>query len=180
MQLPTKDGIQCDGCAMRLKDDFRYYSIDFHHAKSKFGQHIPIREIPNSPVIGSLDYCGLCYEKIQAKIVEINRMPNRKTGYRYCDLTGIELMSHDNYYYGSIAGANVKQIGIPYQCEKCQSPTDSPTSVCKCGSNKYVKKANVDTEKKLLEIFITKDLFDGFMTRKEKNEKENGGWNVTS
>ncbi len=39
---------------------------------------------------------------------------------------------------------------------------------------------DITRREKLLEIFIAKDLFDGFMTRKEKNEKENGGWNVTS
>lgn len=180
MQLTTKDGIQCDGCAMKLRDDFRYYSIDLYRAKSKFGQHIPIREILNSPAEGTLDYCGLCYEKLQDKIVEINKATGRKTGNRYCDLSNIDLMPLNIYYYGTVTGADVKQIGIPYACEKCDSRSDSPTTVCKCGSNKYIKKADVNTDKRLLEIFITKELFDSFMVRKEKNAKGGGDWNVTS
>ena len=181
MQLPTKDGIKCDGCGLQFNEDFTYYSIDFRSAKSKFGQHLSLRDLDSSPMVDTFDYCSLCYEKLQEKIVEINQKTSQKTGSRYCDLSGQDLMLLKNYYYATVTGATVKQTGVPFTCEQCGLQAHSPTTVCKCGSVKYVRKADVHTDKKLIEIFLTPEIFNSFAVRKEKYKHQEGNnWNVTS
>jgi hypothetical protein len=182
MQLPSKDGIRCDGCGMIFRDDFTYHSIDFKSAKTKYGQHLSLSELQYADIVGSYDYCSICTEKIFDQIVKINGSASgRKTGLRYCDFTNSDLMQGSQlYYYASITQVNVKLAGKPYLCEKCGSITQSPTTICKCGHNKFEKKADINTISRQVELFLVEDVLKQFSNRKDNIKKDGGNWDVTS
>lgn len=181
MQIETKDGIKCDGCGMLQKGDFTYYSIDFKLAKTKYGNHFSLNDLQYADVVETLDYCPKCTEKLKEHVVEVNgRATNRKTGLRYCDLSGIDLMNQTIYYYAGITKAYVKHSGIHFKCDKCGEPSANPEKVCKCGHNHFVKSAQVTTDPRYLEIFLSEKIMSDFSIRKEKLSKEGNNWDVRS
>lgn len=181
MQLLTKDGIRCDGCGLELKNDFLYHSIDFKVAKTKYSQHISLNELQYADIVETFDYCSKCIEKINDKVVQTNlNNANRKTGLRYCDFTNVDLMKQDTYLYSSITKVNVKHSGVPYTCDKCNAATNNPVSVCKCGNNKYSRHADVKTEPRSLELFLTDQILPQFVNRRKDLKAQGNDWNVTS
>ena len=181
MQLQTNDGIRCDGCGMDVKEDFTYYSIDFRNGKSKYGQHLPLTDLQQTEIIDTFDYCSKCAEKIQDKVVEINKdMSGKKTGFRYCDLTNSDLAVPESYQYASVTKAKVKHSGIQYACDKCLSPMASTTTVCKCGHNHFSRKAEVTTLVRYFEMFLVCEILEQFRTKRDSLSKKGQDWNVTS
>lgn len=182
MQLNTKDGIRCDGCGLTIKDDFTYYSIDFKRAKSRYGQNLSLAELQLADTISSFDFCSRCIDKIFDKIVETNKNSSaRKTGLRYCDFTGVDLMKSDDLYiYAEIIKVDVVQSTMPYVCEKCSTPINVTSSPCKCGHNKFERKANIITYPRMIEIFASSSVLTDFESRKHKILQEGGQWNATS
>jgi hypothetical protein len=159
MQLQSRDGVRCDCCGGSQRNDFTYYSLDFHQVDVQ-DRRFPAGWIdnPNDQVIFSLDACQACMTIIE-NAVKVNFKPMRDgIG---CDLcTAVMKGENFTFYCCRVTRAAVSLTRGQYRCGMCGQPATPPPdggqpSPCsRCGRQKLVKSAEVNTDDKYLQIMV--------------------------
>jgi hypothetical protein len=182
MQTSDRAGVVCDFCKLLMKNDFKYYSLDFYKVKMFNSRKPSIDDIIRSGSTKSCDLCAGCYEFMSDKVVECYSLNmNSKTGvYKlFCEYSGENLLNSKVFYYVTFACADVKIDSQPLLCLKCGKAAKDITSVCVCGFDKYSKQALVQVEDKVLEINISDAVYNEWLVKVE-SVKSASQWSSSS
>jgi hypothetical protein len=182
MQTSDRAGVECDFCKILMRNDFKYYSLDFYKVKMFNGRKPQIHDILRGGSVKSCDLCAGCYETMSDKVVDCYSLNmNSKTGiYKFfCEFSGESLLNAKMFYYVTFACADVKIDSQPVQCVKCGKAAKNTTSVCVCGCDKFSKQALVQVEEKILEINISDTVYNDWIVKVE-NIKSSNQWSSSS
>ena len=185
MQLKERNGIACDHCGMSYRDDFDYFSFDFHHAESNDNYRSPIEHILHSDVIFSIDVCTSCFDQLKDNIVKNygkSMSPKRSVSNRLiCDLTGDYMVGSFIYYYCVIAKVRVRLVGQPNICAGCGMKTLDNEKPCqKCSGINFTRLAQVETDERFLELTLSEKAYDYFVDKAQMVRKIAGEWSSKS
>ena len=181
MQTPDHVGIICDFCKCVLKNDFKYYSLDFYKIKMYNGRKEAIGH-PPSCHMNSFDICSGCYEILSDKVVECYSMNmNSKTGIHklFCEVSGKNLLDSKLLYYVVFSLIDVKLDNQPLLCSKCSKSSKNTVDVCVCGSNKFARQALVQVKEDVLEIHVSEAVYNEWLIKRE-NIKAISDWSSSS
>lgn len=185
MQLKERDGIACDYCGMKYRNDFIYYSFDFHHVYVNENIRPPINHILRSPVMLSLDVCTSCFDTFRTKIVNNykNQMSPKRGGGKslVCDWTGEILVGTFEYYYCNVTKASVRMNGQPNICVNCGFKTLDDQQACsKCNGTSFSKFAAIETNDRFLELIISNTAHNHFVDKLQEIRKVASEWSTES
>ncbi len=167
-----KGGIICDHCGTTYQDDFIYYSWDFYPVRILGGRKPSIQSILSSKAIISYDICPTCWDKLKNLVVNNYGKGN------VCEITGVGLPSE--YYYVVVTWVDVKISGQPNICTQCNNISENVNTPCKCGCLKFIKHAEVKTDRRILEFNTSSDFCIKLRESAEKFIKTIGQWEAKS
>jgi hypothetical protein len=152
------DGCYCDYCGDQLRNDFIYYSLDFHEVKvaNRF-KHTA------DDIMLSVDFCERCMELYRQRLKEIAKTcpetPSR------CDVTGEDMGVGDNTFYQcKVSRVIVNLSSQPYTCVNCGKPREPREGPCDCdGLCSLQKKAKTDIDKDYVELNFSAMAYSKFL-----------------
>lgn len=186
MQLSDRSGIACDSCGIVCKDDFVYYSFDFHNVHVYNNQRPSIDSIIRSEVVKSLDICTSCFDSIKDAVIKnySKTMTPRRTNianmFTVCEITGVKLSGNYEYYYCVVSKVNVRLSGQSYICVKCKSKSIGDRACAKCSGTQFTRVANTNVDNRHVEIVMCADAYNNLVARAGFIHKSVGKWSTAS
>ncbi len=157
MRLPSGDGIACDLCGLQCRQDFTYYSYDFHHVEVYDNVRSDLQSIIDSPVVFSIDVCPACFaahrKTIIANYSKVASPQRRVFTGTHCDLSGVRLTGTYEFYYAEITKVTVRTV------------TGKPT---------------IATDRRHVEISVSEDMYKKLTASAGTVRKVAGEWSTKS
>ena len=144
MQSHDRSGIVCDLCGSNHRLDFAYYSMD---ARQVTVRNNRIVSDTGGPPVSSFDACTSCVELIKDAI-RVNYRPT-SSGVN-CDLCDSRMRGDFMYYDIAISRVDVSAASGSISCARCGVP--GPAPACRCGSDKFVRVAEVKVDENFLRL----------------------------
>lgn len=184
MQLSDKTGVICDKCALSLKYDFVYYSLDFKKVSVIGNNKPPLEYVLSSNSERSLDYCPGCFENIK-KIILVNyekvMSPTRKQNPQItCEISSKKLLGTYDYYYCIVSEISVKMTGQPNICINCKTPSYDRKICSKCNGTNFLTPAKVNVNERYLEFSVCGDVYIDMSTISAMQQKNSNQWTTES
>lgn len=154
----SENSLRCDYCGDIVKDDFTYYSFDFH----KVNVTNNVKSISTDNIL-SVDLDEECMELYRDRLKKAYSPP--KVGIFKCDISGESFVgSTFTYYYCKITKIIVKLSDQPYTCNTCNKIVDVKKLPCEHCTNETVvsRVADVTTDDRYLELNFSDSMFQKF------------------
>lgn len=148
MLLNPPDGISCDCCGSKQRNEFTYYSIDMRQVEVVRNR---FPDADSGPAIFSLDVCPSCLSQFE-QAIRANYRPT-STGVN-CDLCEAQMRGDFSFYSCRVSKVRVSFEHGSLVCKKCGVKTVSPGRPCKCGSTIAVKQADRQVDQNFLQMAV--------------------------
>lgn len=185
MQLKERDGIACDYCGTTYRNDFDYYSFDFHNVQVHENIRMPIENILSTNIIFSVDVCTACFDQFRTRVVENYKkaMSHKRRAQQplVCDWTGRILTGTFEYYYCVVTSVSVRLTGQPNVCVNCGTKTFEEDKPCKkCKGVDFSRPAQITSNDRFLELTLSEEAYNHFVDKAKSIRKVAGEWSSKS